>query len=96
MKLVTRTGDYSIYKKRNQRYAVRDRNRQWVRGEDKVAILVAHNLVSMKPQLKAPDLPESPPGEGQAATEAGSAGVADEGGAEGGAEGGDEAGEATS
>ena len=62
MKVVMRTGDYTIYRKRNQRYAVRNRNKQWVRGEDKTAILLAHNLMEA-PVPKAPDHPEPTPGE---------------------------------
>ncbi len=79
MKVVTRTGDYTIYKKRNQRYAVRDKNRQWVRGDDKAAILLAHNLMPIKPQLKAPDVPEATPEEAAAAPE-GAAEASSEGG----------------
>ena len=62
MKAVKRTGEYTIYKKRNQRFAVRDRNRQWVRGEDKVAILLANNLMEA-PVPKAPEHPEEPAAE---------------------------------
>lgn len=74
MKVVTRTGEYTIYKKRNQRYAVRNAARQWVRGEDKVAVLLAHNLIEA-PVPKAPDHPEAPEAEASAAqTEAADAG----------------------
>ncbi len=66
MKVVTRTGEYTIYQKRNQRYAVRNSARQWVRGEDKVAILLAHNLIEA-PVPKAPDHPETPEAEASAA-----------------------------
>lgn len=76
MKVVTRTDEYTIYKKRNQRYAVRDKNKQWVRGEDKVAILLAHDLVPISAP-KGPDHPEEPPAEssGEAAAEGGEAGA---------------------
>jgi hypothetical protein len=70
MKVVARTGEYTIYKKRNQRYAVRNKDKQWVRGEDKVAILLANNLMEA-PVPKAPEHPE-PPATEAAASEAGS------------------------
>ena len=59
MQVVLRTDEYTIYKKRNQRHAVRNKNRQWVRGDDKVAILLAHNLIEA-PAPKAPEQPEEP------------------------------------
>ncbi len=57
MQVVTRTDEYTIYKKRNQRYAVRNKDKQWVRGDDKVAILLAHDLIQA-PAPKAPEEPE--------------------------------------
>lgn len=80
MKVVTRTGEYTIYKKRNQRYAVRNKSKQWVRGDDKVAILLANNLMEA-PVPKAPEHPEEPAGEaaGEAGTAAEAAGEASEG-----------------
>lgn len=54
MEVVARTDEYTIYKKRNERYAIRNRNRQWVRGDDKVAILLEHKLI----QAPAPKAPE--------------------------------------
>lgn len=59
MQVVTRTDEYTIYKKRNQRYAVRNKDREWVRGDDKVAVLLAHNLIEA-PTPKAPEQPEEP------------------------------------
>ena len=84
MKVVTRTDEYTIYKKRSQRYAVRNRNKEWVRGEDKVAILLAHNLV-VAPAPKGPDHSEEPPVEGSAAAEtaAGAEGAGEPAGGEG-------------
>lgn len=83
MQVVLRTDEYTIYKKRNQRHAVRNKNRQWVRGDDKVAILLAHNLIEA-PAPKAPEQPEEP--EAAEAAEA----SAEEGGEEAAAEGGEE------
>jgi hypothetical protein len=58
MQVVTRTGEYTIYRKRNQRYAVRNKAKQWVRGDDKVAILLAHSLLEA-PVPKAPAAEET-------------------------------------
>jgi hypothetical protein len=80
MQVVTRTGEYTIYRKRNQRYAVRNKAKQWVRGDDKVAILLAHHLLEA-PVAKAPDHPEVPAVEETVAAEAGAEG-GDEAGAE--------------
>lgn len=66
MQVVTRTDEYTIYKKRNQRYAVRNKDKQWVRGDDKVAILLSHGLIQAPPP-KAPEEPEP----AEAATEGG-------------------------
>ncbi|MFU8816929.1 MAG: hypothetical protein ACNA7W_16400 [Pseudomonadales bacterium] len=67
MIVVTRTDKYTIYKKRNQRYAVKDNDtKQWITGDDKVAVLLAHNLVA-SPTFKAPDHPEPVEAEASAA-----------------------------
>lgn len=58
MKLVAKTEDYTIYQKRNQRYSVRKDDRNWVNGDDKVAILLEHKLIEVAAP-KAPE-PEAP------------------------------------
>lgn len=58
MKVVAKTEDYTIYQKRNQRYSVRKVDRNWVNGEDKVAILLEHKLIEVAAP-KAPE-PEAP------------------------------------
>jgi hypothetical protein len=45
MEVVKKTSDYTIYQKRSKRYAVKDANKNWVKGDDKVKILLAENLV---------------------------------------------------
>ncbi len=54
MKVVAKTDSYTIYQKRNQRYSVRKADRQWVNGDDKVAILMEHKLIEVK-AAKAPE-----------------------------------------
>jgi len=68
MQVVARTDEYTIYKKRNQRYAVLNKDREWVRGDDKVAVLLAHNLIEV-PTPKAPEHPEEPEAAEAAAAE---------------------------
>ncbi len=57
MQLIKKTGEYTIYRKANNRYAVQDANRQWVNGEAKVTVLKAEGLI------KAPEPRPAPPAE---------------------------------
>ena len=56
MKLVKKTAEYSIYKRSDDRYAVRDANKQPVNGDEKVRILLAENLI----KVTAPSAPAEP------------------------------------
>ena len=47
MKLVKKTADYSIYKRSDDRYAVKDGNKNSVNGDDKVRILVEEGLIKV-------------------------------------------------
>ena len=47
MKLVKKTAEYSIYKRGDDRYAVKDANKRAVNGEEKVRILLAEELVKV-------------------------------------------------
>ena len=40
MKVIAKTDEYTIYQKRNERYGVKDANRNWINGDAKVAILL--------------------------------------------------------
>jgi hypothetical protein len=67
MIVVARTDTYTIYKKRNQRFAVRKNStREWLHGGEKIAVLLAHNLVPA-PTVRAPEHPEIPDAEAPAA-----------------------------
>ena len=74
MKVVAKTDEYTIYQKRNERYGVKDANRNWVNGDAKVAILLEHKLIEA-PVPKAPE----PEVEEEAAEEAVEAEAAAEG-----------------
>ena len=54
MKTIKKTAEYTIYQKRNNRYAVKGANANWLNGEEKVAILLAENLI----KLTQPSTPE--------------------------------------
>ena len=60
MKTVKKTAEYTIYQKRNDRYAVKGANANWLNGEEKVAILLAENLIKLT-QPAAPEVEEEAP-----------------------------------
>lgn len=60
MELVKKTDEYEIVKKRSGRYGVRNADRKWVNGDDKVRILAAEKLIKVSPPKKKPE-PEPEP-----------------------------------
>ncbi|TVZ41308.1 hypothetical protein P886_0652 [Alteromonadaceae bacterium 2753L.S.0a.02] len=68
MKPVKSTAEYTIFQRRDERYAVRGANKNWINGDDKVAILLAEGLLK-KPEPK-PAEPEEAPAEGEESSEA--------------------------
>lgn len=56
MKLVKKTDEYSIFQRRDNRYAVKNADKQSVNGEDKAKILLAEGLIT----LTAPAPAEAP------------------------------------
>lgn len=66
MQLVKKTADYTIYQKRSKRYAVRDAEKKWVNGDEKITILLKEKLVKVaaaKPKVEeaaAEEAPEAP------------------------------------
>ena len=47
MKAIKKTGDYTIFQKRNQRYAVKGADSKWINGEQKAKILLAEELIKL-------------------------------------------------
>ncbi|MGS2723095.1 hypothetical protein ACVBEJ_05065 [Porticoccus sp. GXU_MW_L64] len=47
MKTIKKTADYTIYQKRNERYAVKGADKKWVNGEEKAKILLAEELIKL-------------------------------------------------
>ncbi|MFK7916012.1 MAG: hypothetical protein AB8B93_19015 [Pseudomonadales bacterium] len=79
MKVIAKTDEYTVYQKRNERYAVRNSDRKWVNGEDKVAILLEHKLIKAAPQkAPEPEPAEEPAAQAEAAAEGGDEAAAEE------------------
>ena len=45
MELVKQSGDFSIFKKRNGRFGVKNKAGKWVNAEEKVKVLLAEGLI---------------------------------------------------
>ncbi len=65
MEIIKQTKEFTIYKKRNGRHAVRGANKQWLNGEEKVQILLKEGLI----KLSEPRPEEAPADEGEEASE---------------------------
>jgi hypothetical protein len=67
MKLVKKTAEYSIYKRGDERYAVKDASKKAVNGEEKARILLAEELIKVtlpvKPVVEEEAAVEAPAGE---------------------------------
>jgi hypothetical protein len=57
MKQVKKTPEHQIYQKRSGRYAVKDKQKRWITGEDKVKVLLEAGLIAMA--AKQPAEPET-------------------------------------
>ncbi len=44
MKVIKKTKEYVVYQKGSGRYAVKDADKNWVNGEEKVKVLLAEGL----------------------------------------------------
>ena len=53
MKVITKTKNYIIYRKRSGRYGVQDPAKRWINQEEKVEILAAEGLIKMATAPKA-------------------------------------------
>jgi hypothetical protein len=59
MELVKKVGSNTIYKKRSGRFGVQTKNKKWVNGDDKAAVLLEAGLIKVskaqaKPAEEAP------------------------------------------
>lgn len=69
MKLVKKTAEYSIFKRGDERYAVKDAAKKPVNGEEKARILLAEGLITLTQPAEKPA--EEAPAEEAAAEEGG-------------------------
>ncbi|MBV1931486.1 MAG: hypothetical protein KUG71_07200 [Porticoccaceae bacterium] len=67
MKVIKKTAEYTVYQKRSGRYAVTGADGKAINEDDKVAILLAEDLIKA-PAPKAPEIEEA--SEAEAAEEA--------------------------
>lgn len=47
MQVEKTTGEYTIFKKRNARFAIKDKDNKYVNGEEKTRILLAEGLIKV-------------------------------------------------
>jgi hypothetical protein len=70
VKVVAKSDEYTIYQRRDQRFAVKSAGQGWINGDAKVAILVEHKLIAQaapKPAAEAePEAPEAAAAETEA------------------------------
>lgn len=66
LKVIKKTAEYTIYQRKDERYAVQDANKNAVNGEEKVKILLAEELI----KVTAPAAVEEEAVEEEAAEEA--------------------------
>ncbi|MDE0786629.1 MAG: hypothetical protein OSB13_08565, partial [Porticoccaceae bacterium] len=45
MKVIKKTKEYVVYQKGSGRYAVKDADRNWINGDEKVKVLLAEGLI---------------------------------------------------
>jgi hypothetical protein len=83
MKVVASTDEYTIYLRRDGRHAIKSSARVSINGDEKVAILLEHGLITAPPP-KAAEPEEAPGDEAEASAAEGS--EADEGQAEDGSD----------
>ncbi len=69
MKVTKKTAEYTIYQKRNNRYAVKGAEGKLLNGEDKVKVLLAEGLIKLTEPAPKEEEPAEEPAE-EAAEEA--------------------------
>lgn len=59
MKLVKKTAEYTVYQRKDERYAVEGANKKPINGDEKVKILVAEGLLKVAlPKEPEPEVAE--------------------------------------
>jgi len=58
MKKVKKTPEYTIFQKTSGRYAVKGKNKKWINGDAKQAILATEQLIKVMTPKAAPETTE--------------------------------------
>ena len=61
METIKKTENYTIYKKKSGRFAVKNSSNDWINGDEKVKILVGEKLLKVALPKKPEPEPESTP-----------------------------------
>ena len=54
MKVIKKTKEYTVYQKGSGRFAVKNADKNWVNGDEKIAILLAQGLIKTAAPAPAP------------------------------------------
>lgn len=66
MKVVKKTAEYTVYQKRNERYAVKGTDKKFINGEEKAKILLAEELIKLsEPAAPAEEAPAEDAGDAE-------------------------------
>lgn len=69
MELVKKSGEFSIFKKKNNRFCVQNKNKKYVNGDKKQEVLLAEGLITIT-KAKAKPVAEAAPEPTEAVAEA--------------------------
>jgi len=69
MELIKKTDDYTIFKKRSGRYAVKNKEKKYLSDKEKIEILLEEKLIKLSPRKKPIEKAEAAPVEEKAPEE---------------------------
>ncbi len=69
MKVTKKTAEYTVYQKRNNRYAVKGADSKWLNGDDKVKVLLAEGLIKLTAAAAKEEAPAEEPAADEAAAD---------------------------
>ena len=69
MKVVKTAAEYTVFQRRDGRYAVRGVNKNWINGEEKVEILYKEELLKKPEPVAEPEPEEAAEGDAEASEE---------------------------
>ena len=70
MELIKKTDNYTIYKKKSGRYAVKNKEKKYLSDKEKVEILLEEKLIKLSPRKKPEEAAAAAPAEEPAAAAA--------------------------